>query len=125
MSGNFQVCGSCRRTWATCEKFVVDPGVRLLGLQSHAGYTDINLLVFEHACGSSISVLARRLRHLLPPAPPGAPIVRLLNTSECRGHCLRLRDLQACDRPCANERDRELMLLLLRMKKEARRLARY
>ena len=115
----FQTCESCRRVWPTSESFILDPEVRLLGLQAVVTNPDVNLLVFEHRCGSSISILSRRLRHLLPEPKPGSPTVRLLGTEECRGHCLRLGDLEACDAPCSNARDRELTLLVNRMKKEA------
>ena len=116
---SFQTCESCRREWPTAESFIRDPEVRLLGLQAVITNPDVNLLVFEHKCGSSISILSRRLRHLLPEPNPGSPTVRLLGTDQCRGHCLRLGDLEACDAPCSNARDRELTLLVNRMKKDA------
>jgi hypothetical protein len=115
----FQMCMSCKRTWSTWDSFVLDPAVRLLGLQAVITNTDFNLLVFEHGCGSSISILSRRLRHLLPEPEAGDPPARLLGTDQCRGHCLRLEDLEACDAPCSNARDRELILLVQRMKREA------
>jgi hypothetical protein len=115
----FQMCGSCKCAWSTWDSFVLDPAVRLLGLQSVITNPDINLLVFEHGCGSSISILSRRLRHLLPEPQAGAPSARLLGTDQCRGHCLLLEDLAACDAPCSNARDRELILLVQRMKKDA------
>jgi hypothetical protein len=119
----FQVCGSCKDVWPTWDSFVLDPAVRLLGLQSDLAHLDVNLLVFEHACGSSISILSRRLRHLLPEPRPGGPNVRLLGTDQCRGHCVLLGDLEACDAPCGNARDRELILLVQRMRAEARESA--
>jgi len=115
----FQVCGSCKCAWSTWDSFVLDPAVRLLGLQAVITNPDINLLVFEHGCGSSISILSRRLRHLLPEPEPGHPTARLLGTDQCRGHCLLLKDLEACDAPCSNARDRKLIQLVQRMKKEA------
>jgi len=115
--GPFQVCGSCRRAWSTWDRFVLDPAVRLLGLQSEITRPDVNLLVFEHGCGSSISILSRRLRHLLPESEPGDPPTSLRGTDQCRGHCLHLEDLEACDAPCNNARDRKLILLVQRMKK--------
>ena len=116
-AGPFQTCGSCGRAWPTWDRFVLDPAVRLLGLQSEITNPDVNLLVFEHGCGSSISILSKRLRHLLPEPEPGDPPARLLGTDQCRGHCLHLADLAACDAPCSNARDRELILLVQRMKK--------
>ena len=80
----------------------MDPAARLLGLQSDVSYTDANLLVFEHRCGSSVSILCVRLRHLMPAPEPDGPVARLFGTDECRGHCLRLEDLEACDARCVN-----------------------
>ena len=117
--GPFQICGKCKRAWSTWDRFVVDPAVRLLGLQAVITNPDINLLVFEHRCGSTVSILSRRLRHLLPEPEPDDPPARLLGTDQCRGHCLRLEDLEACDAPCSNARDRQLILLVQRKKKEA------
>jgi hypothetical protein len=94
--------------------------VRLLGLQSDLAHPDVNLLVFEHGCGSSISILSKRLRHLLPEPLPGGPPTRLLGTDQCRKHCLLLGDLEACDAPCSNVRDRELIRFVQRMRREAR-----
>lgn len=119
-AGPFQVCGACRHVWPTWDSFVLDEAVRLLGLQATISDPDVNLLVFEHSCGSSISILSRRLRHLLPEPKPDTPPVKLLGTGQCRGHCLLLEDLQGCDAPCGNARERDLIMLVMRMRQEAR-----
>lgn len=107
----FRVCGSCRRSWRSWEEFVTDPEVRLLGLQAVFTVPDSNLLVFEHRCGSSVSIFTSRLHHLLPDHPAAAwPSLR--GTHECPGHCLSLADLAACDRPCRNTLDRDLLELV-------------
>ncbi len=116
----FHTCGSCRVEWPTWDGFVRDPAVRLLGLQSLGAVPDANLLVFEHVCGSSISILSRRLRYLLPEPEPAGPATRLLGTEECRGHCAVLGDMQTCDAPCANARDRRLLLFLQNIKNDLR-----
>lgn len=115
-AGHFQTCGACKHGWPTWESFVRDPALRLLGLQAVIANPDINLLVFEHRCGSSISILSRRLRHLLPEPGPDEPSVRLLGTDQCNGHCLKLEDLEQCDAPCSNARDRRLIQLVQRMR---------
>jgi hypothetical protein len=115
--GPFVACGSCRAAWPTWKDFVTDARVRLLGLQAMLRVPDANLLVFEHGCGSSVSVLTSRLQHLLPPDPhPEWPSLR--GTAECAGHCLSLADLLQCERECRNARDRELIRIVQRMQRE-------
>jgi len=118
-ASHFQTCGACKHAWPKWDNFVLDPAVRLLGLQAMVANPDLNVLVFEHRCGSSISVLTRRLRHLLPEPEPNEPPPLLMGTEQCRGHCRSLEDLEACDAPCTNARDRKLILLIRRLKNEA------
>jgi hydrogenase maturation protease len=115
----FQACGSCRASWTTWHAFAADPRVRLLGLQAVPGLPDANLLVFEHACGSSVSILTKRLRFLLPEDDPRAEWPSLRDTPECPRHCRSLADLEACERPCRNARDRELIKLVQRLRQPA------
>jgi hypothetical protein len=115
----FRACGSCGQTWRSWEDFVRDPGVRLLGLQAIMNLPDANLLVFEHRCGSSVSVLASRFRQFLPDSQDFSAWSSLRGTDRCSGHCFRLEDLQECDQPCINARDRRLILRLLEMKRQA------
>ncbi|MBZ5498844.1 MAG: hypothetical protein LAP85_20805 [Acidobacteriia bacterium] len=116
----FQQCGSCGQLWNQWPDFILDRGVRLLGFQAIAGLPDANLLVFEHRCGGSVSVLAKRLRHMLPDSEQSANMPSLFGTEMCNQHCRSLENLEACDRPCVNARDRRLILVLLEMKREIR-----
>jgi hydrogenase maturation protease len=115
----FQTCGACKWAWPTWESFVLDPAVRMLGFQAVIANPDLNLLVFEHRCGSSISILARRLRHMLPHEDGEPPSATLFGTKQCHGHCRFLADLEMCDSPCLNAHDRKLILLVHEMKKDA------
>ena len=114
--GPFQTCGSCKRAWSTWDDFVLDPAVRLLGPQAVITNPDCNLLVLEHRCGSSVSILTRRLRHLLPEPEPANPPVLMFGSEQCKGHCRFMEDLAACGTPCSNARDRRLILLVQRIK---------
>lgn len=117
----FKVCGACRESWRSWEDFAVDPGVRLLGLQALPDVPDASVLVFEHRCGSSISVLTRRLLHLLPlPEAEQAEWPSLRGTAECRRHCFSLDDQAPCDRQCRNARDRELLTLVKELRASRR-----
>jgi hypothetical protein len=113
----FKTCGSCRRSWEHWQDFVLDPGVRILGFQAIENLPDANLVVFEHRCGSSISLLAKKLRHLLDEHADRERLPILFGSDTCRKHCRLIEDLEACDRPCANSRDRRLIQLLLKMRR--------
>ncbi len=99
----------------TWQEFVFDPALRLLGIQVMEAHPAANLIVFEHGCGSSVSVLASRLRHLLP-EPRRFRLPSLFGSEECRQHCREIENLALCDRACANARDRRLALLLSGMR---------
>jgi len=106
----FKVCGSCRRAWPTWEAFVTDPEVRLLGLQSRASLPDATVLVFEHWCGSSVSILTGRLHHLVS-HHPAAKWPSLRDTDACPGHCLDFNDHRRCVERCRHTLDREILAL--------------
>lgn len=108
---HFKVCGSCRQPWATWDEFVADPAVRLLGLQAVTEVPEASVLVFEHGCGSSVSVLTKRLYHLLP-HHPSAEFPSLRGTEACARHCFALGDHAACDRLCVHGRDRDLLKMV-------------
>jgi hypothetical protein len=118
----FRICGSCGHAWQNWEEFIRDPGVRLLGLQAITSLPDANLLVFEHRCGSSVSVLASRFHQFVPDSQDFSGRTSLRGTDQCSGHCLRLENLQQCDQPCINARDRRLILRLMEMKRQVDRL---
>ncbi len=115
----FQRCGSCGELWKDWRDFVLDPRIRLIGFQAFPSLPDANLLIFEHRCGSSVSVQARRLRHLLPDSMQALDLPNLFGSDTCNQHCRSLENLSACDRSCVNARDRQLVLLLLEMRGKA------
>ena len=113
----FQKCGSCGRTWEHWRDFILDPGVRLLGFQAVFSLPDANLIVFEHRCGSTISVLSKRLRPFFPGIENEKPLPALFDSEVCNQYCRHVENLQICDRPCANARDRRMIHILLKMKR--------
>ena len=104
----FKMCGSCGRLWSSWDEFVNDAQLRLLGLQAVVAVPEASALVFEHRCGSSVSVLTGRLHNLLPDHPAaGWPSLR--GSVECARHCLSLEDRSSCDLRCRHARDRDLL----------------
>lgn len=112
----FRTCGSCRQGWPTAAAFLGDTTITVLGLQVAEHLPDANLLIFEHGCGTSVSVRASRLRFLLPDPAEGADLPSLYGSEECQGLCRRLEEWKTCDRRCVNARDRQLLQLVLRIK---------
>jgi len=108
----FKVCGSCRHTWRTWEDFVADPEVRLLGLQSSDTVPAATVLVFEHWCGTSVSILTRRLHHLVPDHP-AVDWPSLRDSDECPGHCLDTADRAPCNQRCRHSLDRDILALIV------------
>ncbi len=114
-TGPFRICGSCQEQWASEQDFVLDPDIRLLGLQVVPNLPDGNLLVFGHCCGTSISLFAKRLRQLMPDPEDDADLP-VIGYEECVLNCRGLEDLARCDRPCPKARDRRLVQVILKLK---------
>jgi hypothetical protein len=113
----FKECGSCHKKWEEWQDFVRDPEVRLLGFQGSTRLPDTNLLVFHHRCGTSISVFAKNLRHILPQDVQELQFPVLYGDETCSQYCREIENLKICKRSCANARDRHLILTILEMKK--------
>ncbi len=99
------------------KQFVHDPGVSVLGLQAITSVPDGNLLMFEHRCGSTISIRANLLRQLFPDPEEQTALPLQFDKDGCEGHCRSLSDLAACRQPCINARDRRLLVRLLEIKR--------
>jgi hypothetical protein len=116
----FRLCGSCRRQWASWNDFVIDPELRLLGLQAVPSLPDGNLLVFDHCCGTSISLLVSCVRPYLADLGEEAPTAVRVGLEECRRNCPELEELAACARPCVQARDRRVVQAILQLKQGAK-----
>jgi hypothetical protein len=114
----YRTCGCCGKQWTTWRDFVSDSELRLLGLQMVPNLPDGTLLVFDHCCGTSISLFARRLRSFLPQLDDELDPPDQLGYEECKDRCPELEDLLACDRACARARDRRLVQVILELRQE-------
>ena len=116
----FRICGSCEKRWASSYDFVVDPEIRLLGLQLVPNSPKGNLLVFGHRCGTSISVFTNRIRDLVADPDEDADPDPVVSFEECHRHCRKLKDLVACDRLCPKAGDRRLVRAILELKQRSK-----
>jgi hypothetical protein len=109
-AATFRICGSCGRRWSSVVEFLDDRELSVVGLQVAGHMPEVNLMIFQHACGSTVSLLTARLRLLLP--LPGASVTvseDLFGTDRCRELCLDLGNWSTCELPCINAADRRLL----------------
>ena len=105
----FKRCGACRFEWPTFEDFAMDPALELLGLQAAPSFPTANLFVFEHQqCGSTVSILARKIRHLFD-IDMRKELPLLAGQEACSGLCARDVNTEQCPARCVNARDRVVM----------------
>ena len=108
----FRICGACGHAWETLEDFLEDPETQLLGLQATVDLPVANLLVFQHEqCGSTVSLLASRLRHLLDPIQPEWQTL-LTAGQRCKEECVKDPMATSCHEACVNAPDRRILRLI-------------
>ena len=112
---SFKQCGACKFEWNSVDEFINDKNVKVLWLQVIPGFPDANCIIFEHrGCGSTISVLSTKLRHLLKREFNYTE--DLYGTDECNDFCNTRDTMAACDKKCINAQDRELARMLVSLK---------
>ncbi len=113
----FKRCGACKHEWKTAEDFINDKKVKVLWLQVIPGHPDANCIIFEHrGCGSTISILTPKLRHLLHRKFEYTQ--DLYGLEECNAHCNTRETMAACEKECVNAQDRELARMLVSLKSD-------
>lgn len=111
----FKKCGACGKIWLTEDAFLNDDQVKVLWLQVIPGFPDANCIIFEHLeCGSTVSVLTPKLRHLLKGKFEN--LEDLYGTEACNNLCNTRETMAACEKKCVNAIDRELARLLVAFK---------
>lgn len=111
----FKRCGACKTEWISVDDFIYDKKVTVLWLQVIPGHPEANCIIFEHrGCGSTISVLTIKLRHLLKRDVDFTE--DLYGTEECNEHCNTRDTMAACEKKCVNAQDRELARMLVSLK---------
>ena len=89
-AGGFRTCGAYGRRWATLQAFQGDPGLTLIGLQVAEHRPESNLIVADHGCGTSVSVLTGRLRASTSDGDASGDLPDRNGTEEYRRLCRRL-----------------------------------
>ncbi len=97
MSDAFKKCSNCGVEWQTREDFIHDEEVILLGYQPNFVMLSKGLFLFNHKCGSTISVRVHFFADLYQ-----GPMFdnSLTGSSECLGYCLHQNELRPCLAEC-------------------------
>ena len=102
----FKICKKCEHTWATRKKFLEDVNIELVGYQVHFQELTLGLFLFNHDCGTTLSVYANQFVDLYE-----GPIFskRATGSKECPGYCLEKGNLSPCSVECECSYIREIL----------------
>ena len=94
----FKICHSCPCQWETREDFLSDPDIEAIGYQVFFENLKLGLFLFNHSCGTTLSIEAKYLLDLYkgPFHPDRKPGKR----KKCPGLCLNENILNPCSDEC-------------------------
>lgn len=93
----FKECPSCRRKWSKYADFLADPAIHLIGYQVFFEDQSGGLFLFNHSCGTTLSIEVDSLQHL-----HDGPLYteNIIGSARCPGLCLA-RDVNTpCPEKC-------------------------
>jgi hypothetical protein len=111
-SGFSKKCGVCGKEWHLRENFLSDRNVKLIGYQPNFESLTDGMFLFNHTvseCGTTLSLPVRLFEDLYD-GPRGSEIMN--GTDRCRGHCMKVDDLEECDTDCKYAYPRKIMIIL-------------
>jgi len=93
----FKICTSCGHRWSRRAQFLADPAVTLVGYQSFIQDEVLGLFLFNHDCGTTLTVRAVRFEDL-----HDGPIYELRSHAAARGPglCLASEVDHGCPSAC-------------------------
>ena len=105
----FKICPSCQLRWTTRDMFLQDPELEIIGYQANFGDLEMGLFLFNHCCGTTLSIWAKDFIDLYH-----GPLFkkRATGSEECRGLCLDKDDLHSCPVHCECAYVREVVTLI-------------
>jgi hypothetical protein len=100
--------------WHGRTSFLSDPTLRLIGYQVHFQELTAGLILFNHNCGTTLSVQAKAFQDFYE-----GPMFteRLTGTEACQGSCLHEDDLRPCPAKCECAYVREVLQVILQWPK--------
>jgi hypothetical protein len=98
MNDPFKTCPFCSQVWKSCETFLQDRDIELVGYQVDFVKLALGLFLFNHnTCRTTLAIQARQLKDLYI-----GPVFKERKTGreECPGYCLRRAVLEPCPAEC-------------------------
>ncbi|MEW6520246.1 MAG: hypothetical protein AB1461_12620 [Thermodesulfobacteriota bacterium] len=110
----FKQCPSCRRTWVDYLDFLADPCLQLIGYQALFEKLSDGLFLFNHSCGTTLSIAVEALQHLYDgPVFPE----RVIGSESCPGLCLLKHETGPCPAECEGAHVRSIMQIIKQWRK--------
>ena len=105
----FMTCSKCGTSWNNRDAFLSDPGVDLLGYQSHFKELVAGYFLFNHSCKTTMAMRVSQFTDMY-----NGPIFteRKTGSDECPGYCLRENCKQMCPAECECAYIRQVLVLL-------------
>ena len=106
---SFKKCSVCKKVWVTRDDFLYDTEVSIVGYQVHFDELTEGLFLFNHSCGSTISLMAGAFRDLYD-----GPMfqARMTGSDDCPGYCISKSELRPCPAKCECAYVREIIQLI-------------
>lgn len=108
-SASFKICSQCGFVWPGRTSFLSDPALCLVGYQVHFEELTAGLILFNHSCGTTLSVQTKEFQDLY-----SGPMFteRLTGTEECQGFCVHENELRPCPAKCECAYVREVLQVI-------------
>ncbi|MDD9304145.1 MAG: hypothetical protein HUK40_18070 [Desulfobacter sp.] len=94
----FKICRTCGHQWKTREAFLSDPAIEVSGYQFFFENLKQGLFLFNHSCGTTLSIEADLLLDLYD--GPFHPDRNPASDRKCPGRCLNNNILNPCSDEC-------------------------
>jgi len=102
-------CPVCSKKWESVEDFISDPETKIVGYQVNFDNLKLGFLLFDHVCGTTISLQVEEVKHLYD-----GPIYIERKTlgEECPTYCIKQSELRPCPAKCECAWVREVISIL-------------
>lgn len=105
----FKRCSKCHQPWPSRSEFLEDPELEIVGYQANFIKLEMGLFLFNHSCGTTMSIWANNFVDLYHGAIYKE---RAAGSKECPGYCLQTKELRPCSVHCEHAYVREIVAII-------------